>query len=110
MDSVNHFMDDEIVVAPLAYAEVFVSRVKGVRHLLRIRKEMLAGTKCHYCENLGEASSLCPMALVPSVHNDDRARAANCVTHSVTLLLMPEFLGESQAPASRFLVLGSYQL
>ena len=53
-DSNNHFMDNEIMVAPLAYADVFVSRDKGIRHLLRTRKEILARTKCQYCENLGE--------------------------------------------------------
>jgi hypothetical protein len=56
-DSNNHFMDYEIMVAPLAYANVFVSRDKGIRHLLRTRKEILGRTKCHYCENLGELES-----------------------------------------------------
>jgi hypothetical protein len=53
-DSNNHFMDNEIMTAPLAYADVFVSRDKGIRHLLRNHKEILARTKCQYCENLGE--------------------------------------------------------
>ncbi|MHB0958790.1 MAG: hypothetical protein ACYC0X_15405 [Pirellulaceae bacterium] len=53
-DSNNHFMDNEIITAPLAYADVIVSRDKGIRHLLRNHKEILARTKCQYCENLGE--------------------------------------------------------
>ncbi len=53
-DSNNYFMDNEIMTAPLAYADVFVSRDKGIRHLLRNHKEILARTKCQYCENLGE--------------------------------------------------------
>jgi len=53
-DSNNHFMDNEIMTVPLAYSDVFVSRDKGIRHLLRNHKEILARTKCQYCENLGE--------------------------------------------------------
>ncbi len=56
-DSNNHFLDNEIMVAPLAYADVFVSRDKGIRHLLRTRTEILARTKCQYCENLGELAT-----------------------------------------------------
>lgn len=56
-DSNNHFMDNEIMTAPLAYADVFVSRDKGIRHLLQNHKEILARTKCHYCESLGELAT-----------------------------------------------------
>lgn len=54
-DSNNHFMDNEIMVAPLAYADVFVSQDKGVRNLLRnTNKQLLARTKCEYCDSLTE--------------------------------------------------------
>jgi hypothetical protein len=53
-DSNNQFMDNEIMTAPLAYADVFVSRDKGIRHLLRNHKAILARTTCQYCEHLGE--------------------------------------------------------
>jgi hypothetical protein len=53
-DSNNHFMDNEIMTAPLAYADVFMSRDKGIRHLLRNVTKILSRTKCQYCENLAE--------------------------------------------------------
>jgi hypothetical protein len=52
-DSNNHFMDNEIMVAPLAYADVFVSNDKGIRNLLRnTNRHLLARTKCQYCDSL----------------------------------------------------------
>jgi len=54
-DSNNHFMDNEIMIAPLAYADVFVSNDKGIRNLLRnTNKQLLARTKCQYCDSLTE--------------------------------------------------------
>jgi hypothetical protein len=54
-DSNNHFMDNEILVAPLAYADAFVSTDKGIRNLLRnTNRRLLARTKCEYCDNLIE--------------------------------------------------------
>jgi hypothetical protein len=54
-DSNNHFMDNEIMVAPLAYADVFVSKDKGIRNLLGItNRQLLARTKCQYCDSLTE--------------------------------------------------------
>lgn len=54
-DSNNHFMDNEILVAPFAYADVFVSKDKGIRNLLRnTNRHLLARTKCQYCDNLTE--------------------------------------------------------
>ena len=52
-DSNNHFLDNEIMTAPLAYADVFVTRDKGIRDLLRNRTAVLARTKCNYCDSLG---------------------------------------------------------
>src|SRR5207249_3549632 len=40
-DKCNHFMDNEIMVAPLAYATVFVSEDKAIRHMLRNRTKIL---------------------------------------------------------------------
>jgi len=51
-DSNNHFMDNEIMVAPLAYADVFVSRDKGIRDVLRNRTKILSRTKCQYLDSL----------------------------------------------------------
>ena len=44
-DAYNHFMDNEIMVAPLAYTDVFVSRDNGVRDLLRSRTKILSRNK-----------------------------------------------------------------
>lgn len=51
-DSYNHFMDNEIMVAPLAYADVFVSRDKGIRDMLRSRTRILGRTQCLYRDSL----------------------------------------------------------
>jgi hypothetical protein len=51
-DSNNHFMDNEIMVAPLAYADVFVARDKGIRDILRNRTKILSRTKCQYFDSL----------------------------------------------------------
>jgi hypothetical protein len=51
-DSNNHFMDNEIVVAPLAYATVFASRDKGIRDMLRNRTSILSRNPCQYCDSL----------------------------------------------------------
>lgn len=53
-DSNNHFMDNEIVVAPLAYANVFVAKDKGIKDLLRNRTQILGRTKCGYRDGLPE--------------------------------------------------------
>ena len=47
-DTNNVFMDNEIMVAPLAYANAFVSRDKGIRDTLRNRTKILERTKCQY--------------------------------------------------------------
>ena len=47
-DKHNHFMDNEIAVAPLAYTDVFVAKDKGIRDLLRNRTHILTRTKCLY--------------------------------------------------------------
>ena len=49
-DDFNHFMDNEIMVAPLAYANVFASRDRAIRDMLRNRTKILSRTKCHYCD------------------------------------------------------------
>jgi hypothetical protein len=51
-DSNNHFMDNEIIIAPLAYATVFVSKDKGIRDILRSRTKILSRTQCQYCDGL----------------------------------------------------------
>ena len=51
-DNCNNFMDNEIMVAPLAYATVFVSKDKGIRDMLRNRTKILSRTQCQYCDNL----------------------------------------------------------
>lgn len=51
-DNYNHFMDNEIMVAPLAYANVFASRDKGVRDMLRNRTTILGRTACQYCDSI----------------------------------------------------------
>ncbi len=53
-DKPNHFMDNEIVAVPLAYADVFVAKDKGIRDLLRNRTQILTRTKCFYCDGLAE--------------------------------------------------------
>jgi hypothetical protein len=51
-DSNNHFMDNEIVVLPLAYADAFVTKDKGIRDTLRKRTKILDRTTCQYCDGL----------------------------------------------------------
>jgi hypothetical protein len=51
-DKYNHFMDNEIMVAPLAYATVFVSKDKAIRDMLRNRTKILSRIKCQYCDSL----------------------------------------------------------
>jgi hypothetical protein len=48
----NDFFDYEIMAVPLAYSSAFVSRDKGIRHLLTQRTEILKRTRCHYCDGL----------------------------------------------------------
>jgi hypothetical protein len=52
-DEYNDFMDHEIMVAPLAYANVFVSKDRNVRDVLRNRTKILSRSKCQYCDSLG---------------------------------------------------------
>lgn len=52
-DKYNHFMDNEIMVAPLAYATVFASGDKGVKDIAGSRTKILSRTKCRYCDSLG---------------------------------------------------------
>jgi len=56
-DSNNHFMDNEIMVAPLAYASVFVSKDRGIRDMLRNRTKILRRTRCQYCDSLKSLES-----------------------------------------------------
>jgi hypothetical protein len=51
-DSNNDFMDNEIMVAPLAYADVFVAKDKGIRDILQNRTKILNRTKCQYFDSL----------------------------------------------------------
>jgi hypothetical protein len=51
-DKHNHFMDNEIMAAALAYATVFVSRDKGIRDMLQSLTKILSRTKCQYCDRL----------------------------------------------------------
>lgn len=51
-DKYNHFMDNEIMVAPLAYATVFVSKDKGIRDMLLKRTTILSRTKCQDRDSL----------------------------------------------------------
>ena len=48
-DKYNHFMDNEIMVAPLAYSNVFVSEDKGIKEIAGRRTKILNRTKCHFC-------------------------------------------------------------
>jgi formate-dependent phosphoribosylglycinamide formyltransferase (GAR transformylase) len=51
----NQLHSNEIMVAPLAYADVFVSKDKGIRNLLRnTNKQPLARAKYQYCDSLTE--------------------------------------------------------
>jgi hypothetical protein len=50
-DTFNHFMDNEIVVAPLAYANVFASLDRAIRDMLRNRTKILSRTTCQYCDS-----------------------------------------------------------
>ncbi len=56
-DEYNDFMDNEIMVAPLAYATVFVSKDRAVRDMLRNRTKILNRTKCQYCDSLDALES-----------------------------------------------------
>jgi hypothetical protein len=51
-DHYNDFMDNEIMVAPLVYADVFASLDKGIRDILRSRTKILSRTKCQYLDSL----------------------------------------------------------
>jgi len=51
-DKYNHFMDNEIMVAPLAYATVFASKDKAIRDMLKNRTKILSRIKCQYCDSL----------------------------------------------------------
>ncbi len=51
-DKYNHFMDNEIMAAPLAYATVFVSGDKGVKDIVGSRTKILSRTKCQFCDGL----------------------------------------------------------
>jgi hypothetical protein len=53
-DTHNHFMDNEIIVVPIAFADVFVAKDKGIRDLLRNRTQILARTRCRYCDGFAE--------------------------------------------------------
>lgn len=53
-DEYNDFMDNEIMVAPLAYATVFVSKDKAIRDMLWNRTKILSRTKCRYCDGLDD--------------------------------------------------------
>lgn len=50
-DTFNHFMDNEIMVAPLAYTNVFASWDRAIRDMLRNRTKILSRTKCQYCDS-----------------------------------------------------------
>jgi hypothetical protein len=56
-DHYNHFMDNEIMVAPLAYTDAFVSKDKGIRDILRRRTKILSRTKCQYFDSLESADA-----------------------------------------------------
>ena len=51
-DHYNHFMDNEIMVAPLVYADAFASLDKGIRDMLQCRTKILGRTKCRYLDSL----------------------------------------------------------
>jgi hypothetical protein len=51
-DKYNHFMDNEIMVAPLAYCNVFGSEDKGVKDIAGRRTKILTRTNCEYCDSL----------------------------------------------------------
>jgi hypothetical protein len=51
-DTNNHFFDNEILVAPFAYASVFVANDKGIKDMLQNRTGILRRTKCQYCDSL----------------------------------------------------------
>lgn len=51
-DKYNHFMDNEIMVAPLVYADVFVTGDKGIRDIVGSRTKILSRSKCRYCDSL----------------------------------------------------------
>lgn len=57
-DDSRHFMDNEIMVAPLAYATVFVSQDKGIRDIIRNRTTILRRAECHYCDSLDALETL----------------------------------------------------
>ena len=51
-DKNNDFFDYEIMVVPLAYSSAFVSKDKGIKHLLTQRTQILKRTSCQYCDGL----------------------------------------------------------
>lgn len=51
-DNFNHFMDNEIMAAPLAYADVFVSADRAIKDIACNRTSILRRSRCHYCDNL----------------------------------------------------------
>lgn len=51
-DKYSDFMDNEIMVAPLAYANVFASKDRAIRDILRNRTKILGRTRCQYCDSL----------------------------------------------------------
>jgi hypothetical protein len=57
-DSINAFFDWEIVPVPLAYADVFVSRDKGIRDVLQNRTDILRRNPCRYLSDLSDLESL----------------------------------------------------
>ena len=59
-DKYNHFMDNEIMVAPLAYADVFATADKGVKDIVVNRTKILSRTKCLFCDGLGALEAMLP--------------------------------------------------
>lgn len=53
-DKYNHFMDNEIMAAPLVYANVFVSADRGIKDIATNRTKILSRTKCEYCDGLDD--------------------------------------------------------
>ena len=72
-DKNNDFFDNEIMVAPLAYATVFVSKDKGIRDMLRHRTKILSRTKCQYFDSLNALEAWLSENVVVSVCSDPRS-------------------------------------
>ncbi|HYH67621.1 MAG TPA: hypothetical protein VD866_23185 [Urbifossiella sp.] len=53
-DRPNHFMDNAIMTAPLAYADVFVSADRAVKDIAGSRTRILDRSSCRYCASLAE--------------------------------------------------------